>query len=54
MRVDDYPEPIKLPSPEELLTEKQKVTDSAIKKLQAMGFTSEEAQILTNTYYLFG
>lgn len=54
MQVDDYPEPVKLPSPQELLAEKQKATDSAIKKLQALGFTLEEAQIITNTYYLFG
>ena len=54
MATEDYPEPIKLPSPQELLLDKQKITDSAMKKLIALGFTPEEAQILTNTYYLFG
>lgn len=47
------PEQIKLPSPDELLRQKEELVNSAIIKLKNLGFTDEETKILTGTYSLF-
>jgi hypothetical protein len=50
----DFPKQEKLPSPDELMAKRKEIVDSAIQKLEGMGFTHDEALILTNSYYLFG
>jgi hypothetical protein len=50
----DFPDPVKLPSPDELMAKRNEIVNSAIQKLEEMGFTHDEALVLTNSYFLFG
>lgn len=43
-----------LPSPDKLMARRDEIVKSATLKLEEMGFTHDEALVLTNSYFLFG
>jgi hypothetical protein len=49
----DYPEPVKLPSPDELMAIKNTHIASAKVKLLNLGLTEEETRVILGTYSLF-
>jgi hypothetical protein len=42
-----------LPSPDELMAKRDEIVKSATLKLKELGFTHDEALILTGSYFLF-
>jgi hypothetical protein len=43
MLENDYPEPIMLPSPDEVMAERNKIIKRAMIKFESLGFSEEES-----------